>query len=147
MSIWYYVDQFEFEFSSVLSLSKGGKGANNSGGVGTVRELNFRSLRACLDSPTLLLYFRLRGWVGRFYQHDRCHQSWRQPVEPKVRTGTEFRNSLPQCIRLIDKTRQGPEWPGLECSLELVQKKQLKMRRRSKGPHTRGLCFPHGSFD
>ena len=25
---------------------------------------------------------------------------------PKVRTGTEFRNSLPQCIRLIDKTRQ-----------------------------------------
>ena len=24
----------------------------------------------------------------------------------KVRTGTEFRNSLPQCIRLIDKTRQ-----------------------------------------
>ena len=27
-------------------------------------------------------------------------------VIKEVRTGTEFRNSLPQCIRLIDKTRQ-----------------------------------------
>ena len=32
--------------------------------------------------------------------------------KPKVRTGTEFRNSLPQCIRLIDKTRQDKRGKG-----------------------------------
>ena len=35
-----------------------------------------------------------------------CGRAANQAQRPKVRTGTEFRNSLPQCIRLIDKTRQ-----------------------------------------
>ena len=36
-----------------------------------------------------------------------CTRAANQVQRPKVRTGAEFQNSLPQCVRLVDKTKRG----------------------------------------